>query len=616
MLNLTFQCEFIDHKEQQNNVCYYYCSMCNIVICMNCMIKHLCVKLHTNPEALIPVQSAVEKTKSIAEQMEKKIKKGYEDISKVNGNEVDSIVVSKRKEINDHYEMLVTQLKNVKLAIDSIFEKQIAELNEGRAGLSGKKINPIITKEFNEIISEISKINNLINANSGNGNLLLKTSNDITKQVDTFMIKIEGEKKNDRNSMTYSRKLNSVKATLDNLDIGPLFSELKRYIDRNKITLNFQSTNSKENIERPPTIVQNVINKNNIIDSNNSSIPKRPKLQSILTQKDSDLYNQIQNINYNLKGNPQSSPQIRNDPNFVYPYKGIYIIHLKIPDGKSKSEILVYNPLARTSTPAELISKPKGITGLPEHFPYRNSKYTNIGDNTIIITGGYLEATMSNKVFKLKINNDLSAELTVLKSLKIARQSHNIIYLPEKNYIVVCGGQNLKASEYLNLSNPSNQWEDLPNLNKPRANATLFYLNNYLYCVGGYNHVTEKYQSGYEMLNMNDIAKGWKEIVSNELGMSTMGVVILNSNQVILMGGFKGGKKYLNDGVIITIDEKTREITNIEKKSNVLSKGGIFYCSQQFMQCDDSLLNIDFKGNVFVFNKDKLCATIEAVNNK
>ena len=196
MLNLTFQCEFIDHKEQQNNVCYYYCSMCNIVICMNCMIKHLCVKLHTNPEALIPVQSAVEKTKSIAEQMEKKIKKGYEDISKVNGNEVDSIVVSKRKEINDHYEMLVTQLKNVKLAIDSIFEKQIAELNEGRAGLSGKKINPIITNEFNVIISEISKINNLINANSGNGNLLLKTSNDITKQVDTFMIKIEGEKKN------------------------------------------------------------------------------------------------------------------------------------------------------------------------------------------------------------------------------------------------------------------------------------------------------------------------------------------------------------------------------------------------------------------------------------
>lgn len=607
MLNLNFQCEFIDHKEQPNNLCYYYCSMCNIVICMNCMIKHLCVKLHTNPEALIPVQSAVEKTKSVSEQMEKNITKGYEDALKCNVSEVDGIVVSKRKEINDHFEMLLTQLKNVKLAIDNIFEKQIAELNEGRASYTGKKISPTITNEFNAIINEIKKINNLINANSGDGNSLLKTVNEITKQVDTFMLKLEGEKKNDRNSISYSRKLTSVKATLDNLDIGPLFSELKRYIDRNKITLNLQSINSKEN-----TNSQNLIN-NNIVDTH---IPQRPKIQSILTQKDSDLYNQIQNINYNLKGNPQSSPQIRNDPNFVYPYKGIYIIHLKIPDGKSKSEILVYNPFARTSTPAELKSKPKGINGLSEHFPYRNCKYTNIGDNTIIITGGYLEATMSNKVFKLKIYNDLSAELTVLKSLKIARQSHNIIYLPEMNYIVVCGGQNCKASEFLNLSNPSNQWEDLPNLNKPRANATLFYLNNYLYCIGGYNHLTEKYQSGYEMLNMNDLSKGWKEIVNDELGMSTMGVVILNSNQVILVGGFKGGKKYLNDGVILTIDEKTREISNIEKKINVLSKGGIFYCSQQFMQCDDSLLNIDFKGNVFVFNKDKLCATIEAVNNK
>lgn len=613
MSNLNFKCEATDPNVQHVEG-YFFCAMCNIVICTSCMIKHLCVIHHPDHNVVQPVQVVITKSKNVTEMMEKKIKKGYEELSKVNVNEADVIVSKKRKEINDHFEMLLSQLRNVKNAIEIIFDKQIAEFNEGKANLASKKINPSLTNEYNLLVKAISELNQKLNGISTDGNSLLKEFTSMTNNVENFMLKIEGEKKSDRNVMAYSRKISMLTNTLDNLDVGSLFSELKRYIDRNQIQLNVTNTvntNPKENIDTTKKTPPTVINK----QSNNIPISTHPKIHSVLTQKDSELYDQIQKINKNLKGNPQSTPQILNDPNFVYPYKGIYLINLRLPDGKNKSEIMVYNPITRTNSPAELKVRPKDITGSYEHFPYRNCKYTNIGNNTIIITGGYIDSTISNKVFALKVNKDLSTELIVLKSLKTARQSHNIIYISQKNQIIVCGGQNNKSSEILNLANPTNLWEELPDMNKPRANATMFYLNNVLYCIGGYNHQSEKYQSGYEMLDLTDLSKGWKEIILDDLSMSTMGVVILNNHQVMLLGGFKGGKKYLNDGLIITIDEKTKEIINIDKRANVMTKGGIFYCSQQFIQCEDTLINIDFKGNTFLFNRDKLSATIEIVNN-
>ena len=81
-----------------------------------------------------------------------------------------------------------------------------------------------------------------------------------------------------------------------------------------------------------------------------------------------------------------------------------------------------------------------------------------------------------------------------MSPMKESRQNHNIIYLPKRNSVLVCGGQNTKSCEEYNLnqvhfeiesdSYNNGQWISLPTLNQPRANASMFCVNdNYVYCV-------------------------------------------------------------------------------------------------------------------------------------
>ena len=88
------------------------------------------------------------------------------------------------------------------------------------------------------------------------------------------------------------------------------------------------------------------------------------------------------------------------------------------------------------------------------------------------------------------------------------------------------------------------------------------------------------------------------------LAISTMGVLSLDDNVVLLLGGYKGGKTYLDEGMIVTVDRESNTISKVERKAEMIKRGIIFYSSQQFIKSNGYLVNFDFKGNVVTFHRD------------
>lgn len=259
------------------------------------------------------------------------------------------------------------------------------------------------------------------------------------------------------------------------------------------------------------------------------------------------------------------------------------------------------------------------------NFPYPNHKSINLG-NALLITGGINESIISNEVFLISLldNIDLCLNKESIPKLKISqihslnypREDHNILFLPKLRQIIVAGGNLSKTCECLTITSTNIQpWTQLPNLNKIRANATMFLVNDTnVYCVGGFDHKEEKYQSGYECLNMLNIENGWKVcLMKDEFCVSTMGVIALR-DKMILVGGFQGGKKYLNSGLEVEFGEKG-DVHNVKKLDNLLTKGIIFYSNQQFFDNGSDLVNFDFKGNFISFNKEEEKFAIQEVKS-
>ena len=244
-------------------------------------------------------------------------------------------------------------------------------------------------------------------------------------------------------------------------------------------------------------------------------------------------------------------------------------------------------------------------------------KFVNT-NNSLIITGGQEKSIQSSrKTFQLNVNPTLIDELirsnrkpdvsmrsfiTIVRkeSMNNPRECHNIVFVKDYDKIIVAGGKTTRTVESLHLA--SNYWTEMRPLNIIRSNATMFVFNgNLVYIVGGYNLESSKYQEGYEMFNMDYPSQGWRliEIQSGVLSICTMGVVYKDQDTIILLGGFKGGKKYLSDKMEITFNGNGA-IQNINKTANAITKsekGVLFYSSYAFFKCGERFFNWEFKSH-------------------
>ena len=358
-------------------------------------------------------------------------------------------------------------------------------------------------------------------------------------------------------------------------------------------------------------------NNNKRNDDNTFKIELANSCSFISSTKHLNLQN-----NYHTNNNNSSNSNTHHP--HLYSYFATNLFYLSSKE-TSHPEIKIYNSFSgRIVTTCLTRDNFSTLRPVP-NFPYPNHKSINLG-NALLITGGINESIISNEVFLISLldNIDLCLNKESIPKLKISqihslnypREDHNILFLPKLRQIIVAGGNLSKTCECLTITSTNIQpWTQLPNLNKIRANATMFLVNDTnVYCVGGFDHKEEKYQSGYECLNMLNIENGWKMcLMKEEFCISTMGVIALR-DKMILVGGFQGGKKYLNSGLEVEFGEKG-DVQSVKKLDNLLSKGIIFYSNQQFFDNGSDLVNFDFKGNFISFNKEEEKFVIQEVKS-
>ena len=556
---ITCEAKDSENKNIYHRPSYFYCSLCNLTICTTCLIKHLCLIPHTNPNSLIPIEEAIKSNKEKVKTLEKAITKTYKELSIFDLNELLSFISNKKKEINSNFTKMFSLIKQMQSNANNIIEQFANEAQTICVGDSNNIPSSDIIEEYTKLRDEVKRFQSSIESESENVNNFIRKVNELESTINSFIQKIEEEMKKNTVAATMIERSIDIKKKILNLELGVFFSEIDNYFNRNKFNI-LQFDQIKEEKPKCP----------------NKEIPK---------------------VNDNIF--------IKKESDFEYPYKSNLVITLRVSRDKINNEVIIYDTKEKQFHQVILTSE-NFKDKFAISFPY---KFTNIGNNSIIITGGIIDANITNTVYKLRVikesNTKYDIELTQLQSLHNSRQNHNMIFIPKYNSLLVCCGQSLNSTESLDLSLPEKEWMMLPYTNNPRANATMFLINNtYVYLVGGFSHTDESYIEGYERLNLGKLSEGWVQFDVANLAISTMGVLSLDDNVVLLLGGYKGGKTYLDEGMIVTVDRESNTISKVERKAEMIKRGIIFYSSQQFIKSNGYLVNFDFKGNVVTFHRD------------
>ena len=556
---ITCEAKDSENKNIYHRPSYFYCSLCNLTICTTCLIKHLCLIPHTNPNSLIPIEEAIKSNKEKVKTLEKAITKTYKELSIFDLNELLSFISNKKKEINSNFTKMFSLIKQMQSNANNTIEQFANEAQTICVGDSNNIPSSDIIEEYTKLRDEVKRFQSSIESESENVNNFIRKVNELESTINSFIQKIEEEMKKNTVAATMIERSIDIKKKILNLELGVFFSEIDNYFNRNKFNI-LQFDQIKEEKPKCP----------------NKEIPK---------------------VNDNIF--------IKKESDFEYPYKSDLVITLRVSHDKINNEVIIYDTKEKQFHQVILTSE-NFKDKFAISFPY---KFTNIGNNSIIITGGIIDANITNTVYKLRVikesNTKYDIELTQLQSLHNSRQNHNMIFIPKYNSLLVCCGQSLNSTESLDLSLPEKEWMMLPYTNNPRANATMFLINNtYVYLVGGFSHTDESYIEGYERLNLGKLSEGWVQFDVANLAISTMGVLSLDDNVVLLLGGYKGGKTYLDEGMIVTVDRESNTISKVERKAEMIKRGIIFYSSQQFIKSNGYLVNFDFKGNVVTFHRD------------
>ena len=556
---ITCEAKDSENKNIYHRPSYFYCSLCNLTICTTCLIKHLCLIPHTNPNSLIPIEEAIKSNKEKVKTLEKAITKTYKELSIFDLNELLSFISNKKKEINSNFTKMFSLIKQMQSNANNIIEQFANEAQTICVGDSNNIPSSDIIEEYTKLRDKVKRFQSSIESESENVNNFIRKVNELESTINSFIQKIEEEMKKNTVAATMIERSIDIKKKILNLELGVFFSEIDNYFNRNKFNI-LQFDQIKEEKPKCP----------------NKEIPK---------------------VNDNIF--------IKKESDFEYPYKSDLVITLRVSRDKINNEVIIYDTKEKQFHQVILTSE-NFKDKFAISFPY---KFTNIGNNSIIITGGIIDANITNTVYKLRVikesNTKYDIELTQLQSLHNSRQNHNMIFIPKYNSLLVCCGQSLNSTESLDLSLPEKEWMMLPYTNNPRANATMFLINNtYVYLVGGFSHTDESYIEGYERLNLGKLSEGWVQFDVANLAISTMGVLSLDDNVVLLLGGYKGGKTYLDEGMIVTVDRESNTISKVERKAEMIKRGIIFYSSQQFIKSNGYLVNFDFKGNVVTFHRD------------
>jgi hypothetical protein len=143
-------------------------------------------------------------------------------------------------------------------------------------------------------------------------------------------------------------------------------------------------------------------------------------------------------------------------------------------------------------------------------------------------------------------------KVSKLPSMNKARSYHTITFHENLKSIVAVGGENNKFCEMFDFF--LNAWNELPELNCPRANISLHIdkIGTFAYAVGGVKgEISNGLNSdAIELLDLVDINQGWAKVeyrnkANVDLTFSHNGVYPLTEDKLLIYGGLenRGNKK-------------------------------------------------------------------------
>ena len=191
---------------------------------------------------------------------------------------------------------------------------------------------------------------------------------------------------------------------------------------------------------------------------------------------------------------------------------------------------------------------------------------------------------------------------------KEGRERHNLIYLPNKNYVLACGGFFSKSCEYSDIYRGN--WELIAPMNKSRGNASMVYVNDrFIYIIGGFELRNDAPKGNYlndlEIFDVNNFGNGWRLVnFANphkyNLKLTALGVVPISKTIFLICGGYDGREYKKN---VYKVDCNNYLYPLVEE-TTPLNDTTIF-THNLFCKIKKSYFNFDFQGQMYGFDYDK-----------
>lgn len=427
-----------------------------------------------------------------------------------------------------------------------------------------------------------------------------------------------------------SQLLKKMDRSSDLTSLDGKITDLKVQLNKMKLCLDKDDLNSLEDIAEDKDIIMegNEVNINSRvkkskkvigIEINQTMNPSQEATQ--VADREVCIANPMLNnslLNFRPASNTSHNSSVNNSlSSNTEDYKMLLGISLCILKDKSINPTLtIYNPNYAVNTFTKLKYDPNWCKFESKftHFPYDNSKFVNTG-SALVITGGIDgQNGVTNACFGLNVeyqDKKYIVSIKLLPSMQVKREKHNVIFLKDRNTVLVCGGYNTTTTEVLELSGTA--WKNFKSMNTSRTNATLVYVNSrFVYCFSGYL-VREKdrmrggnYLSSCECLDLDNANTEWSvyedldKVYHVNIKLCAMGVV-QKDDKYLLVGGYDGST-YLSNVVELTFDSNGK-IGSLKNSSNQLTKGAIFP-SAQFLKFGEKFLNFEWMLKMVVYNKN------------
>ena len=377
-----------------------------------------------------------------------------------------------------------------------------------------------------------------------------------------------------------------------NLESGDI-----RGLDNNSFMKNNNNMNANL-YNNNPQINLNQNNNNNMQNNNMNNNNNMNQMDNYIDENYINPYA----VNCDSNMNP---PQIRNNPHNQQIIPGNesqfnyeLIIYLK------QDRIFAYN---EKNGLFSLTLNDENLKRIPD-----KSSFVNLGQSALLTGGMSNENKASTKCYLIglldngpSIKPNYSINVSPYGDFKEGRERHNLIYLPNKNFIFACGGFFSKSCEYSDFYRGN--WELIKPMNKSRGNATMAYINDrFIYIVGGFELRSDApkgcYLNDIEYFDINNFGNGWKLINfvnphRYNLYLTACGIVPISKSIFLICGGFDG-KEYKNN--VYKVDCTNYQSPLVEETTPI--NNPTIFTHNMFCRIRKSFFNFDIKGQMYGFD--------------